>query len=81
MRLSNLLRTTSFRLVAVYLTIFSASVAILGVVVYFSVGREIEREVDERSETETADLQNLFLTAGFNGSAKRLDAERVWPRR
>jgi signal transduction histidine kinase len=64
-RLSNLLRTTSFRLVAIYLTIFSASVVILGVVVYFSVGREIEREVDERIQTETADLQNLFLAAGF----------------
>jgi len=64
-RLSNLLRTTSFRLVAIYLTIFIASVVILGAVVYVSVGREIEREVDERIETEMADLQAVFRTGGF----------------
>ncbi len=66
MSLINILRTTSFRLVAVYLGVFTASVIVLGVVVYFSVGRQIEIEVDERLKAETRDLQNLFRSSGID---------------
>ena len=60
-----LIRTTSFRLAALYLSLFTASVLILGAVVYFSVGREIRIEFDERLQTETERLRGRFHAGGL----------------
>jgi signal transduction histidine kinase len=61
----NILRTTSFRLVAIYLGLFTLSVIILGIVVYYSVGRQVEREFDERVKAEMRTLQNYSQTNGI----------------
>lgn len=58
----DIFRTTSFRLVAIYLAVFSVSVLTLGAFVYYNVGREIEIENAERVEAETRTLTALFHT-------------------
>lgn len=60
MRLNSIFRTTGFRLVAIYLGVFTLSVIVLGFVVYFNVGRQFEAEFDERV---TADARALILYA------------------
>ena len=59
-------RTATFRLSALYVGLFTFSVLILGAVVYFAVGYEIEREFDERI---LAELQSLASGAGKRGAA------------
>ena len=56
MRHNKIFRTTSFRLVSVYLGVFTLSVLILGFFVYFSVGSQFETEFDERVTEETHKL-------------------------
>jgi signal transduction histidine kinase len=55
-RPDTIFRTTSFRLVAIYLGVFTLSVVLLGCVVYFNVGRQFETEFDERVSGETRSL-------------------------
>ena len=63
--LTRLIGTASFRLAAIYLAIFSVSVALLGVVVYFSVGHEILAQIDERLIEESAKLRSDFQRNGI----------------
>jgi len=63
--LSRLLGAASFRLVATYLAIFALSALILGCVVYFSVGREIILQLDERLNEEAAALKGDFTAHGM----------------
>jgi signal transduction histidine kinase len=67
-----LFRTTSFRLVAIYLAVFTLSVLILGVVVYLSVGREIEIEFDERVTAEMHALHKFSMVNGMDRLAERI---------
>jgi signal transduction histidine kinase len=69
---NRLLRTTSFRLAATYLGLFTASVLVLGAVVYFSVGREIRLEFDERLEAETTRLRSYFEGADLARLAEQI---------
>ncbi len=74
MSLPRLIRTASFRLAATYLAVFALSVAILGIVVYFSVGREIVLELDERVTEEAATLRASFRTHGLERLAEQVRA-------
>lgn len=72
MRQFRLFRTSSFRLVAIYLAVFTFSVVILGVVVYLSVGREIEIEIDERMTAEMQALRKFSIVNGIDRLAERI---------
>jgi signal transduction histidine kinase len=63
--LSRLIATASFRLAATYLAIFTASVIVLGAVVYFSVSHELALESDGRVVAETASLRDFFHANGL----------------
>jgi signal transduction histidine kinase len=60
-----LIRSTSFRLAAIYLLLFTLSVLLLGVFVYASVRREIARDFDARIVEESLSLQSDFATHGL----------------
>jgi len=75
--LSRLLGTASFRLAATYLVMFSASVALLGAVVYFSVGYEIVRQLDDRLIEETAKLTSYFKKNGLTRLAEHISARQA----
>jgi signal transduction histidine kinase len=68
--ISRLLTTASFRLTATYLAIFTTSVFVLGIVVYFSVDYELANESRERVVTETAALRDIFRTDGLDRMAE-----------
>jgi signal transduction histidine kinase len=73
-RHNRLLRTTSFRLASIYVVLFTASVLILGAVVYFSVSREIRLEFDERLRAETTRLTSHFQANGLGRLAEEVRA-------
>jgi len=60
-----LLRTASFRLASIYVVIFSLSIAVLGVAVYFAVGRDVSSQIDERIEEEAVLLKADFRQYGL----------------
>jgi signal transduction histidine kinase len=68
--ISRLLTTASFRLAATYLAIFTMSVVVLGIIVYFSVGYELASESDERVIAETAELRDFFHANGMDRLAE-----------
>ncbi len=59
-----LIRTTSFRLAAIYLLLFTLSALVLGILVYASVRREILAEFDDRIQEEMDALQSVFAQQG-----------------
>lgn len=61
---TRLIRTTSFRLTAVYLALFMLSTLALGVMVYVSVRREILAEFDDRIVEEAGALKGVFVREG-----------------
>jgi signal transduction histidine kinase len=61
---TSLFRTSSFRLAAIYLALFTVSVLILGAVVYFVVWREIAGEIDADIQGETSTLVREFAAHG-----------------
>ncbi len=71
---TRLLRTTSFRLAAIYLALFTLSAVTLGVFVYLSVRHEILVDFDERITEETDALQSVFADKGRDGLAAILAA-------
>ena len=77
MSFSRLISTTSFRLAATYLVIFSTSVAMLGGVVYFSVGREIVRQIDQRVIEETRKFSSEFKGSGLAHLAEHIRARKA----
>jgi len=60
----SLYRTSSFRLAAVYLGLFTVSVLILGAAVSFVVWREIAGEIDADIQGETSTLMREFAAHG-----------------
>ena len=64
MRRTNVFRTSSFRLAAIYLALFTASVLILGATVSFVVWREIAGEIDADIQGETSTLTRDFAAHG-----------------
>jgi signal transduction histidine kinase len=69
-----LVRTTSFRLVAIYLLLFTLSALALGAFVYLSVRREILADFDERIAEETDSLQRIFAREGRDRLTEILEA-------
>jgi HAMP domain-containing protein len=69
-----LIRTTSFRLAAIYLLLFTLSALALGILVYISVRREILAEFDDRIQEETDALQGVFTQEGRERLTQTIDA-------
>ena len=61
---TRLFRTSSFRLAAIYLALFTASVLILGAVVYAVVHTQIAAEIDQDIEGESAALMKEYSARG-----------------
>ena len=70
----SLVRTTSFRLAAIYLLLFTLSALALGAFVYLSVRHEILADFDERIVEETDSLQRIFAREGRERLAEILEA-------
>ena len=73
----SLVRTTSFRLAAIYLLLFTLSALALGAFVYLSVRREILADFDERIVEETDSLQHIFAREGRERLTEILEARGV----
>ena len=67
-------KTTSFRLAAIYLALFTLSAGALGGFVYLSVRHEILSDFDARIIEETDALQRTFAKEGRDGLAAKLAA-------
>ena len=65
-----LLRTTSFRLAATYLLLFTLSALALGGFVSFAVLREIRAGFDDRIIEETGALERVFADGGREDSPR-----------
>ena len=74
---TRLIRTTSFRLAAIYLLLFTLSSLALGILVYVSVRHEILAEFDDRIMEESDALQDVFVKQGLEPLAARCRASRV----
>ena len=61
---TRLFRTSSFRLAAIYLALFTVSVLILGAVVYAVVHTQIAAEIDQDIEGESAALMKEYSAHG-----------------
>jgi signal transduction histidine kinase len=75
--LTRLTRTTSFRLAATYLGMFCASIAVLGGVVYFAVGRELVQQIDQRLIQETDRYLSEFRRVGVQPLAEHLHIRQL----
>jgi signal transduction histidine kinase len=71
---NRLIRTTSFRLAAIYLVLFALSTLALGIMVYASVRHEIMADFDDRIAEEADALQSVFSDQGRDRLAKLIDA-------
>ena len=65
-RLPRLLHTASFRLVALYVGLFLASSAVLGIAVFLTVSNALDRQTTARIETETTFLRDEFRAGGID---------------
>jgi len=61
---TRLFRTSSFRLAAIYLALFTVSVLFLGAVVYAVVHTQIAAEIDQDIDDESAALLKAYSTHG-----------------
>jgi signal transduction histidine kinase len=71
--LPRVLRTTTFRLAAIYVGGFAAAVAILGVAIYLATAGLLERRLDNRIERE---MQQLTRSFKAGGASELIDAVR-----
>ena len=65
------IRTATFRLAALYVLLFAASVAVLGTTVYLVTAAALERRLDARIAGEMSELQSTFRAGGLG----RLEVE------
>lgn len=65
MRLSQTLKSASFKLTAAYAGLFALSVSILAAITYFSVTSELSGEFNARVRSESEALQSDFLAGGI----------------
>lgn len=80
MRPPRVIQTTTFRLAAVYVLLFAASVAALGVITYWATPIALERRLDARIESEMASLQRVFQARGLAQLAAEVNTrERSHP--
>ena len=64
MRLSQTLKTASFKLTAAYAGLFALSVGVLAAVTYFSVTGQLSRNFHSRILSESKALESDFTTGG-----------------
>lgn len=82
--LNNLLRSTSFRLLAWYAAVFVASVAVLLSVVYWIILAQLEQQLSESVEREATVLTELYLDRGVDSTVRAIQlrlADLRGPRR
>ena len=78
MHLNNVFRTATFRLAALYVLMFAASVAVLGVIAYSIISAALERRLDARIAGEMASLLAAFRSGGLTGlEAQVKERERI----
>lgn len=64
---ARIFRTASFRLAALYISLFTASVVVLGVVVFWTSRTVLEEQMRARIETEVSALKGEFQSVGVEG--------------
>ena len=74
MSILRLIRTASFRLAAIYVSIFGVSVAVLGLVTYIGISQEAARQIDERIAKEAAALAEDYRINGLERLADEVRA-------
>ena len=62
---AKIFQTTTFRLAAVYVLLFAASVAALGAIIYLATSYALERRLDARIEREMTALQAASQSGGL----------------
>ncbi|MGH7159459.1 MAG: ATP-binding protein [Acetobacteraceae bacterium] len=67
MRLPRIVRTASFRLAALYVSLFTASVVVLGVVVFWTSRSVLEQQMRTRIEAEVSALKGELQSVGMAG--------------
>ena len=65
MRPARVFRTATFRLAALYVLLFAASVAVLGTTVYLVTAAALERRLDARIAGEMTTLKSVFQAGGL----------------
>lgn len=65
MRRASVFRTTTFRLAAIYVAGFAASVAGPGIVIYLVTSATLSRQLDSRIESEMHSLQAAYRSGGM----------------
>ncbi len=71
---NRLIRTTSFRLAAIYLLLFTLSTLALGIIIYASVRHEILTDFDDRITEESDALQSVLSNQGGERLTQMIDA-------
>jgi signal transduction histidine kinase len=64
---NNIFRATTFRLASLYVLLFAASVAVLGVITYSIIPAALEHRLDARIRAEMASLLAAFRSDGLAG--------------
>ncbi len=66
MRLTRILNTATFRLAAIYVVLFAASVAVLGVAAYLVTAAALEQRLDDRITGEMTALRAAYASGGLD---------------
>jgi signal transduction histidine kinase len=77
-RLTSAFRTATFRLVAVYVAVFAASVAVLGIILFWTAGITLEHQINRHVEREMARLHRSFRSGGFDGLLRTIRERDNW---
>jgi signal transduction histidine kinase len=77
-RLARVFRTATFRLVALYVAVFAASVAVLGIILFWVAGIALEHQLNRHVEREMARLRASFHSAGLDGLLRTIRERDNW---
>jgi len=75
-RISRLLRSSTFRLAVLYMALFGASVAVLLTFIYWSTAGYMALQTDDTIEAEVTGLAERYRLSGLDGLIRSID-ERV----
>ena len=73
MHLNNILQTATFRLATLYVLLFAASVAALGMIAYLIISFALERRLEARIAGEMTSLLAAFKSGGLAALEARVD--------
>ena len=77
-RLPRIMRTASFGLATLYAALFSASVLLLGAVVYWTVEASLERQMTDRIDAEIDLLQQEFRSEGLQELVREVNERTAY---